>query len=151
MSRKRVSLQERFDEKYFIAPDSCWVWIAGLDSYGYGILNRGGDDLRTDKAYRISYELHIGDIENGLHLDHLCRQRSCVNPYHLEPVTLVENIMRGEGAAAKNARKSNCIFGHEFTEENTYRYVGKNGTTQRCCIICRRKHDANRRERMGQK
>jgi len=82
---------QRFEEKYFIAPDGCWMWTGGVTGHGYGAFWVGG---RTLGAHRISYELYVGKIPDGLHLDHLCKQTLCVNPYHLEPVTLAENNKR---------------------------------------------------------
>lgn len=83
-------------------------------------------------VHRIAYELAVGPIPVGLVIDHLCRNHSCINPEHLEPVTNVENVMRGESAWARNARKTHCKRGHEFTDENTIR---RNGT--RSCRQCR--------------
>lgn len=92
------------------------------------------------KAHRVAFELIRGCIPNGLVLDHLCRNRGCVNPDHLEPVTFRENIMRGVGYTAQQARKTHCRHGHEFTVENTYVWRGG-----RICRTCRRIQTAVRR------
>lgn len=110
-------------------PDDCWEWLRGK-SEGYGsFANTNG----SDRAHRISYELLVGPVPEGLELDHLCRNRCCVNPAHLEPVTRRENILRGDGLTANRARKTHCIRGHEFTPENT-RWKG----TRRNCRECER-------------
>lgn len=98
----------------------CWLWTGAKTSNGYGYLNTdGGRRL----AHRFSYESLVGPIPAGLQLDHLCRVRHCVNPTHLEPVTQRENVLRGEGLSAANARKTHCSRGHEYTPENTYIYA----------------------------
>jgi len=84
-------------------------------------------------AHRISYELLKGDIPEGLDLDHLCRNRGCVNPDHLEPVTRKENLLRGNTIPAKHARKTHCPQGHEYTKGNTF--ISKSGS--RHCRKCR--------------
>lgn len=101
--------------------NGCWVWMMALDD-GYGRMHVGS---RTDasrgkvRVHRAVYEYVVGLIPAGLDLDHLCRNRACANPAHLEPVTRRENIMRGEGAAAKASRRLECVNGHPFTVENT--------------------------------
>lgn len=92
-------------------------------------------------AHRWAYEHFVGPIADGLVLDHLCRNTSCVNPRHLEPVTQQENVLRGSAPAAINAAKSHCVNGHEFTAENTY--LRPNGW--RICRICRALADRKRR------
>lgn len=81
--------------------DGCWLWEGALRG-GYGRVKLDG---RTQAAHRASYELHVGPIPSGLVLDHLCRNRSCVNPAHLEPVTTEENIRRGEQGSPEAMRK----------------------------------------------
>lgn len=87
-------LPPRFWSKVRIEDDGCWVWTANLNN-GYGNFSFGG---KTRKAYRFAYEALAGQVESGLSLDHLCRNRGCVNPNHLEPVTQRENVYRGAQA-----------------------------------------------------
>lgn len=105
---------------------ACWPWYAFIDPQGYG---RHG---RTSMAHRVVYEALVGPIPEGLQLDHLCRNRSCVNPAHLEPVTMHENIVRGASPFARNYRKVYCKRGHLFTPENTR--LNKKGW--RTCKTC---------------
>lgn len=115
--------------------DECWLWQGALD-YGYGKYSR------NKRAHRISYELLVGPIPDGLDLDHLCRNRACVNPAHLEPVAHRENVLRGESVAAKYARRTHCCRGHELTPENTYFQKGR---ATRHCRACKRLRDQSSR------
>lgn len=113
----------------------CWRWTASIDAYGYGrITNR--------PAHRVSYEVHVGPIPDGLQLDHLCRVRSCVNPNHLEPVTLYENLMRSEGPSAINSRKTHCKRGHPLTRDNLVEI-----SPRRICKTCKVEREIERRRR----
>ena len=124
---------DRFMAKVCIAEESgCWQWTGALKANGYGSFCAGGRNSVT-YAHRWSYEHHIGRIPDGFHIDHLCRNRACVNPGHLEPVTARTNLLRGEGLTARRAAQTHCGNGHEFTEDNVY--VKPNGC--RDCRQCR--------------
>lgn len=121
-------------------PTDCWVFAGRKHPDGYGRVKGGG---RMRQAHRVLYEALVGPIPDGLTIDHLCRVRACVNPLHLEPVTNRENILRGEGWPARNARKTHCAYGHPFDEANTY--VDPSG--RRTCRACRREVDRRREAR----
>lgn len=111
------------------AETGCWVWQRAVNGDGYGSCYREG---RIWAAHRWYYIQFVGPVPSGLELDHLCRNRRCVNPDHLEPVTTRENILRGEGCTAQAKRKTHCLRGHEFTRANTM--VAKDGG--RRCLTC---------------
>ena len=140
---------DRFAEKIALADSGCIEWIASTDGTGYGkFMAEPGHNGRMTQAHRWSYEYHVGPIPDGLQLDHLCRNRACVNPDHLEPVSQRENLLRGVGATAMNARKTHCPEGHRYAGPNLY----VNPTTgSRLCRTCRREHDRKRRPRPSRK
>jgi len=123
---------ERFLEKISVSDDGCWNWTACKDRYGYGQFSFEG---KTKLAHKILYEQYKGKIPKELQIDHLCRNRKCVNPLHLETVPNRENIMRGIGITSINAKKTHCIHGHEFTAQNTIIKIVKN-RKQRNCKTC---------------
>lgn len=111
--------------------DDCWLWGKSCTPGGYGRIYIGHKGFT---AHKVIYETLVGKIPKGYELDHLCRNRACINPEHLEPVTHRENVLRGKSVAAFNAKKSCCKNGHKFTSENTYFRLDKYA---RECRICR--------------
>lgn len=134
--KRRGDPWERVDRR---GPDDCWDWLGALGTSGYGSLVRSG---KLWQAHRWTYEELVGPIPEGLELDHLCRRRSCVNPRHLEPVVPRENKLRGVSPVAANARKTHCIHGHPFDEQNTR--VTKRGGRE--CKACERERNRRRTE-----
>jgi hypothetical protein len=102
------------------APGGCLIYTGPLNNRGYGHISTTVNGASaSDGVHRVVYEAMVGPIPTGLQLDHLCRTRACVNHFHLEPVTRRENILRGDSPSAVHARKTHCVRGHEFNEENT--------------------------------
>lgn len=124
---------QRFLSKIAIAPGPmetpCWLWKAHVGSHGYGQM---WDGHRTRYAHILGYEIHVGAVQSGLELDHLCRTRHCVNHAHVEPVTRRINLLRGETIAARKAAQTHCQNGHPLSGKNLI--VKRNGA--RACRIC---------------
>jgi hypothetical protein len=132
------SLEERFWARVKKTA-TCWIW-QGQRGGDYGRLQlpeRGGK-RSTDMAHRFAYKALVGEIPEGLDLDHLCRNTLCVNPAHLEAVTSEVNVMRGIGVGAKNAAKTHCKHGHPLFGPNLTPRKGRKGRVARECLICRR-------------
>ncbi len=133
---------ERFLAKVRVDEDTgCWVWTASLNSYGYG---QFAINLRPYRAHRLAYEHWVGPIPDEPELDHLCRNRACCNPEHLEAVTHQVNFLRGENRIAVVVRTNHCIRGHEMTPENTV--INNKTTGGRACRICRNEQQQIRRQ-----
>jgi hypothetical protein len=125
----RVPLAERFEARVQRSA-GCWEW-AGGHSGGYAEIPAPFPARRPLLAHRVSYEMFVGPIPAGLELDHLCRNRGCVNPAHLEPVTHQENVER---APNYSSNRTHCPQGHPYAGKNVW--VDKRG--KRYCRTCQR-------------
>lgn len=116
----------------------CWLWPRGKSNTGYG--NYANKFRKVCNAHKSCYELFRGVVPAGLQLDHLCRVRHCVNPWHMEIVTNRENAQRGIRSSA-----TKCLHGHMYDEKNTRYRISKFGTIFRDCRACQRYRDRRRR------
>lgn len=130
----------------FTVGDGCWEWTAGVHhKEGYGQM-QNYVTKKTGLAHRIMYELFVGPIPAGLQIDHLCRNRRCVRPDHMEVVTNEVNSLRGAGVAALNARITHCHRGHPFSGDNLY--LAKRGDRlKRVCRACQNERSRKKRSR----
>jgi len=133
---KQIEIQN-FVQKIEIDPLTfCWNWIGHIIRKGYGYFHFNNKD---GLAHRFAYKYWKGEIPTGLELDHLCNNKKCVNPSHLEVVTHVENMRRAiipKGIYSKEGKKTHCPQGHEYNEKNTfYRKSGRH------CKICTKIHN----------
>lgn len=144
MGRPPRPALERFARQTIILATGCIEWTGTIDRDGYGqFLPAGGRQARKTSAHRWSYQHFIGPIRDGLQVDHLCRNRACVNPSHLEAVTPRENVMRSPLApGAINSRKTHCPKGHPYFGDNLYVF-----RRNRICKRCKAAYDAIRHSR----
>lgn len=134
------TLIQRFKNK-IKKENGCWLWTSTLNWKGYGrfMICQNGLTYQPH-AHRVSYLIHYGNIPKVMTVHHKCHNKKCVNPEHLELKTNLENIMEGNCWSAVNARKTHCIYGHPFSDENTFLYFKyKNGKNYRIrgCRECR--------------
>ncbi len=122
----------------------CWVWT-GATAKGYGQFQL--ESRRTVRAHRFSYEFNVGEIPKGLTIDHLCRNKACIRPGHLEPCERGVNTLRGDTVTARNKAKKACSRGHRFTKANTIRRPS--APTKRECRTCAA--DRGRQRRLKEK
>lgn len=129
---EQASVRLRIVKHIRHTPAGCWEWTGCLFATGYGsIKQRGGRML----AHRVSFAALRGPIPENQTLDHLCRNKACVNPAHLEIVPLSVNVLRNEGPSAINKRKTHCDRGHPL---ETVNLVNRSGRTHRTCLECHR-------------
>lgn len=144
-----MDLSERsltlFRKKIQPMSNGCAEWTGAINSSGYSSFGvRENGKVKTYLAHRISYQLYVGEIPDGLVLDHLCRNRKCVNPKHLRVTTNRENLLCGNSFSGLNFRKTHCKHGHKFTKENTIIAKREGNGLGRRCRACRNRYDSNR-------
>lgn len=142
----KKTTEERFWDNIELIPfHSCWEWT-GTKANGYGIIC---SHKNNKYAHRISYEIHYGEIPEGLVIDHICRNRTCVNPKHIRAVTQRINATENTtgGITETNKNKTHCKWGHEFSLENTifsFRETRKGRTCRECTrISCKEYENRN--------
>lgn len=136
--RKRILSHSRKNTR-----TKCWDWLGYVEADGYSRMIVNGKRL---PVHRVSYRVFCGPLDNR-HIDHLCRNRRCVNPKHLELVSPRENILRGVSPSAINAAKTHCKRGHAYTPKNTYEL--KQRKRGRLCRICHRQQTRNSMRRQA--
>jgi hypothetical protein len=134
--RRTRPLEDRLWEKVE-KTESCWNWTGAISNNGYGKIGTGGRDGMDEYVHRITYRWAKGPIPEGMEIDHLCRNRRCCNPDHLEAVPPRVNSLRGEAPNVVLYREQRCIHGHDLTPENTY-YINEKGRGRVArCRTCR--------------
>jgi hypothetical protein len=136
-----MTVEERFEWMVY-KTESCHYWLSGCDHYGYGIVHKDG---RQQKAHRVAWERENGPISPGLTIDHLCRNPSCVNPNHLEPVSQAENVRRGMSPGAILHRANKCSHGHDLNEHTSTQSKTRKS---RRCLECHKLQERDRKSRM---
>lgn len=133
----KETLQERFWSKVKMDKfDECWPWKGSRNPNGYGRIRVTKPYRQLAYAHRVSWELSEGPIPDGMEIDHLCRNRACVNPRHLEVVTHRDNTLRGASPKCRAYRENRCVHGHPLTKDNVY-----NPPTRpwaRHCLTCKK-------------
>lgn len=141
-----VRLPKRVREKILPSPDEfqgspCWIWTGCFSKGGYGRIGVGG---KLDYSHRLTFELLRGDIEENLCVDHLCKNRICCNPAHMEVVTRGENVKRGD-TGKHNSIKTHCPHGHKYTPKNTV--IRKGNRECKTCVNYRNTKEYRTRNR----
>jgi len=115
-------------------PDDCWPWPGYVAPDGYARTAPPGTSRKTT-AHRVAYELLVGPVPDGAQLDHLCRNKRCVNPWHLEPVSPGENVRRSPGRGSAKTPRTHCKRGHPLSGANLRIYWNSHGRA-RFCVAC---------------
>lgn len=143
MPKKRIPLADRFWPKVVWQSNGCWNWTGYKTGYGYGLITTHtiGKKQFFKMVHRVAYELVKGPIPDGLQIDHLCRNKLCCHPYHLEAVTSKENTRRG----LKGVLMTHCWRGHPFDESNTR--INKDGRRicKKCAAAYRRNYERRKK------
>ena len=127
--------------------DYCWLWI-GARIHDYGVFSLHKTCLNA-RPHRLAYFYRHGKLDHRLQIDHLCRNKLCVRPDHLEQVTAKENYLRGNSPFAKYSRQTHCKYGHPLTGENVRLYERRLNEVHRCCRTCDRFYYHERMRRKG--
>ena len=121
---------------FLVTKSDCHEWNGHVTKNGYGLTYC---NKKTCYVHRLVYEYYFGSIPTGFQIDHLCKNRKCMNPNHLEAVTQKENILRSDGITAIQSRQTHCVHGHPLSGDNLYVSPKKH----RSCKTCRRNHRHN--------
>ncbi len=116
-------------------PDGCWFWTGGKFANGYGMFQLQG---KLRRVHRLSYVWTRGELPEGLQIDHICKVKLCVNPTHMEAVTLAENVRRSNGWGGIESRKTHCVNGHPFSGDNLRPRIQYGKVVGRTCRSCAR-------------
>lgn len=147
MAKKAECLKKRFwNNVSATSAEGCWNWNGPISIYGYGRLMESVGNRKTKQlmAHRFAYEEVIGKIEEGMTIDHVCRNKSCVNPAHMEIVTRGENSTRAHSKNMNAMRDNCCIRGHKIEGENVVLEKRKNGSQRKRCKACAKLRDSKR-------
>lgn len=141
-------LMPRVAARILVTEDGCWQWDRPSHPKGYGKIHYQG---KSWLAHRAVYTELVGPIPENLEIDHLCENKGCVNPEHLEAVPRIVNLMRSDRGFTSNARKTHCPKGHEYAPENTHSYYQEGKKTwARFCRTCRAQWAQDNRDRQNE-